>query len=711
MTLISILLKASILLLAAALTNALFERHMSAASRHLLWALVVAGLLLLPILSFLLPPLTAFTAPAGSVLAPATLKQYLSSSTQETTGIREPFDTPVEQLRPRAIPSGIPWSGVLAAAYVIGAFALLVRLAAERLSIQKLVRRSTEVTDPEWQRLLQECSQRMDLGRTVRLLRSCEENMPMALGIWQRAIVIPAIADTWPEDRRRAVLLHETSHLIRHDCLSQMLAAAACALYWVHPGAWWIARRLRIERELACDDRVLSLGANAREYAGHLLELAYALRSGRTAALAVSMAGTGQLEGRMLAVLDAARNRAVPALRSYLAGLAILIVLLVPLSAATISGQQTKTGGVAATRDLVSRPTVSKAAPLPAVDGPGTWEIRPTDRARVVQLHLREGSSSYSTTVDLDHVNGLAGEFPKDGGAVQFTVQRDAGTFTVEGVVRSGVGAGTFTFTPSPTFPAELARRGLDRPTPSEQRILAGADIGFAFLDELAAQRYVRPAHVAELVRAAQHGVSLSYLREMGQSGYHEGNLDTLIDLANHGVSPEFIHELAAAGLSGLSTDDLRRARGFGVGGEYIRDLSSLGYSKLPLDTLVQLRHHGVDPGYVRDLGDLGYQNLSLDTLIQLRNHGVDADYARELGKVGYPKLPLDTLIELRNHGIDADYVRNLQSLGYTGLKVEELERLRSAGVSPDQIRSANSRAGRGLSIDNLVELAARGWR
>ena len=90
-------------------------------------------------------------------------------------------------------------------------------------------------------------------------------------------IVIPAIADAWPEDRRRAVLLHEMSHLLRRDYLSQMQAAVACTLYWLHPGVWWITRRLRIERELACDDLVLSTGSNARDYATHLLELAYAL--------------------------------------------------------------------------------------------------------------------------------------------------------------------------------------------------------------------------------------------------------------------------------------------------------------------------------------------------------------------------------------------------------------------------------------------------
>ncbi len=51
-----------------------------------------------------------------------------------------------------------------------------------------------------------------------------------------------------------------------------------------------------MERELACDDRVLATGTRAREYAGHLLELAYALGRNRAPALAVTMARPKQLE-------------------------------------------------------------------------------------------------------------------------------------------------------------------------------------------------------------------------------------------------------------------------------------------------------------------------------------------------------------------------------------------------------------------------------
>ena len=740
MTPISIFLKSSFLLLVPVVTNMLLGRRLSAATRHFISTLVIAGLLLLPVLSLLLPAWTAFTTAPNTTFAPVKIDQELVRPLQETAEMRAPLNVPLGTSKPLPVTASIPWSMVIAAVYAIGVFLLLARLVAEHVWIQRVVWRSNEVTDPEWEHLLRECAERMGVRRTIRLYRSREENMPMAWGIRRGGIVIPAIADAWPEDRRRAVLLHEMSHLLRRDYLSQMQAAVACTLYWLHPGVWWITRRLRIERELACDDLVLSTGSNARDYATHLLELAYALRSGRTAALAVSMAGSGQLEGRMLAILDGARNRAVPALRSRLGGLAVLIAVLVPLSAATVSSGQVKDVAEPGPGKFISSPTTFKPVPLPEADIPGTWEIRPTDRPRIVRLQLREGGSSYSTTIDLDHIDGLPGGLPTTGGPVQFSVRRDAGTFAVEGVVRNGVGAGTFTFTASATFPAELAKRGLDRPTPAEQRLLAGADIGFAYLDELAAQRYTRPSHVAELVRAAHHGVSLSYLHEMGQLGYHAGDLDRLIDLANHGVSPEFVRELASAGLSGLSVDDLRRARNSGVDGEYIQELNSLGYPKLSLDTLIQLRHHGVDPDYirelaaagypklsldtliqlrnhgvdpeyVRELGALGYQKLPLDTLIQLRGHGVDPEYARELGTLGYTKLPLDTLIELRNHGVDPDYIREFQSLGYTRLEIKDFERMRASGISTDQVRTANARARTRLSVDNLVALAARGWR
>jgi hypothetical protein len=91
---------------------------------------------------------------------------------------------------------------------------------------------------------------------------------------------------------------------------------------------------MRVERELACDDRVIAAGTEPRAYAGHLLEIAYAAGSDRAPALALTMARPHQLEGRMLAALDAARNRRLLTVRVRVAAAAASIALLVGLACA-----------------------------------------------------------------------------------------------------------------------------------------------------------------------------------------------------------------------------------------------------------------------------------------------------------------------------------------------------------------------------------------
>jgi beta-lactamase regulating signal transducer with metallopeptidase domain len=748
MTAVLIFTKATILISVATLIYVVWGNRMSAATRHLLWTFTIAGLLLLPAIAFIVPSWTAFTAsmPESIATMPAAIPQPAAGGSALVTSTIL-SDTPAREIGRPVLSAGFSWGTLLAVIYAIGVLFLLARLVLDRISIGRLVRQAGPMTDSGWLGLLDECAEKMNLRRPIRLLRSRKEIMPMALGVRHGAILIPAVADSWSEDRRRAVLLHEMAHLSRHDCPTQMLAAIACSLYWIHPAVWWIAGRLRVERELACDDQVLSTGENARDYAGHLLELAYALRSGARPMLVVSMAGSGQLESRMLALLDAARNRAVPALRSHIAGIVVVLVLLVPLAAATISVRRGSASLLpqSAVGKLLSHPLAGlaeEAIRVPDPNTPGTWSIEATGQGRVVQVQIREGNHNRGTTIDLDQVSGLEGfpqGFPNADGPIRFTLQRDAGTFTAEGVVHGGVGAGTYSFTPSRTFPDAMASRGFARPSPGEQRLLATADIGFAFLDELSAQGMQR-VRLPDLLRAANHGVGLSYLRGMRQMGQRFDGLDKVIELAAHGVNPQFIRELEAEGLKSLSTDDALRSRDSGVDAEYIRDLraagynglsldaliqlrahgvdaeyardlGALGYGKLSLDDLVQLRGHGIDPDYIRELAALGYQGLTLQQLTELRNHGVDPDYARELDELGYKKLSLDKLIDLRNHGVDPDYVQGIQSLGYSQLKIDDYVKMRNSGIGPSQVRSANSRAGRQLSVDELVSLASRGWR
>jgi beta-lactamase regulating signal transducer with metallopeptidase domain len=770
---LQLLVKASMLVAAALVVQWLIGARSSAAVRHLSWSIVVIGLLGLPLLSAVLPtwevalPVSrsVSVAPANGDVGPGAPDSTVRSSAVDSSSASAApaLDAPSVQEKP-----SMSWPTALVVLYAWGTLVLLTYLAAEQLSVRRLAMQATEIVDDEWRQMLDECRRSLRIEHPVRLLRSRQHTMPMVFGLRSPAILLPAIADTWDDDRRRAVVLHELAHVSRRDCLTQTLGAIACAAYWPHPGVWWIARRLRIERELACDDLVLTAGTSARDYAGHLLELAHTLGGGRAPALVVTMARPRQLEGRMLAVMDSGRSRVVPGILTRLASVAVAAAFLVPLASAdavvvnaTAALPPDTNVAVPPDASAVAHPSTEsarQASPSPTsrkgravsnrAEGSGeiqqstvrgTWEIRQSPKTGTVHLRLTEGDWSSGFSIPVDRLEGISSaQLAGASGPVKFSIRRDAGTFAFEGTARDGVAGGVFYFSPNTGFGPELEKRGYGRPTDAEQYSLARGDIGFAFLDELTKQGYSRPS-ISQLVRAGDHGAHFDYLQEMGAAGYRLGSIDTLIRLRDHGVTPDFIRELSAQNVKNLSADELQRIRDHGVNGEYIREFRDLGFGSATVDQLVTARDHGVNPDYVREMTTLSQRKLTLEELIRMRDHGVGSnfarelrelgqtltveelvkakdhgvstDFVRELASLGYRNLPLETLVRLRDHGVTPGFVSELKTLGYDKLDLEDLVSLKDHGVTPDKIRRANDRAGTRLPLDMIRALANGGMK
>jgi beta-lactamase regulating signal transducer with metallopeptidase domain len=719
-TVVMLVIKATVVLAVTAAAQAILRRHASAATRHGVWTLAIAALLALPVLSVSLPEwlvaIPAWSAEAAPVpssidTAPA-VAQHVAIEVRDAMPVSRTAVTALTSER-RFWPG---WRTFAAGLYVAGLLVLLARLVVDHVAARRLVAAADEIRDSEWNQLLDECRALMGLHAPVRLLRTRARVTPMALGIGSPAIVIPETADTWALERRRAVLLHELAHIERHDCLTQTLASLTCAIYWIHPGAWWAAKRLQVEREFACDDRVLGLGAGARDYAGHLLEIAYSLGSGRTPSLAVGMARRGQLEGRLLAVLDAARNRRAPSMPGRLVASIAALAVLVPLAtftastdvAATVLPLPDETGAAAP----LSEPSASPAAVAVALQTPeqagtttsGAWEIQPSERAGRVYLELRQRHSNNGREVPLSSLQGLSASAS---GPVTFTLKRDAGTFSFEGTVRNGSGAGAYTFTPSAAFADALEKRGIGRPTAGQQHEMAKSDVSLALLDDLTAQGYEKPT-IEDLVRAGQHGVDPDFVHGMGQLGYHVGTVAALINMRDHGVSPDYVQGLMAQGIPKLSADELVRARDHGVDPTYVKAMREAGYGSVGIDGLVNARDHGVDPEYVKAMGAFGYSKLPLQDLINARDHGISAEYIKGMADLGFTSLPIDALINARDHGITPDYTRTLRDLGYR-LEIQDLVRARDHGVTPDYVKELKSLGYDQLTIDDLIKLRDHG--
>ncbi|HYR08722.1 MAG TPA: M56 family metallopeptidase [Longimicrobium sp.] len=305
------------LLLAAAALVALALRRGSPAARHMVWALALGAMLALPAASLLIPEWELSFVHVVSLDGAAA-----PTAAQAGAG-----------------PAGVPWSTLVLLVWMAGAAATLARYGLAMLAVRVVARGARRVTGGEWLERMHAAANELGLRERVLLLRASGAAMPMTWGILQPAVLVPADADAWTAERKRVVLLHELAHVARRDCLWQTLASLCCAAYWFHPGVWWAARQMRIEREQACDDRVLRAGTRASEYAGHLLEVARAFRPRPlTAAAAVALARRSQLEGRVLAVLDTARDRgSVPGRAALVAG-GIAAVALFPLAAASPGG-------------------------------------------------------------------------------------------------------------------------------------------------------------------------------------------------------------------------------------------------------------------------------------------------------------------------------------------------------------------------------------
>ena len=329
-----------VILMALILAAVIMLRRSSAALRHLVLAMAMAGLFALPVLSVTLPgwrvlPAWAQTGPVerpASTTTDSTGAVFGSDyATAPAAGIIE-----LPQARDSVAPAASPgkaWIAVAVWLWVAGGVVLGLRLALSRCLLFKLGRDARRCDDAALQATLDDLRSAMQVRRKVDLLLHRDRSMPMTWGIFKTRLLLPEEATSWQDGRLRAVLLHELAHVRRRDCLTQLLVQTVCTIHWFNPLVWVAARRLAAERERACDDLVLVSGVRASDYAEHLLRIAtgYEDRSA-TAAAALAMARKSRLEGRLTSILNQRTNRRHLTRRVALAVAAALALLALPVA-------------------------------------------------------------------------------------------------------------------------------------------------------------------------------------------------------------------------------------------------------------------------------------------------------------------------------------------------------------------------------------------
>ncbi|HIE28284.1 TPA: hypothetical protein EYP66_13450 [Candidatus Poribacteria bacterium] len=165
------------------------------------------------------------------------------------------------------------WSLLLFFGWILTTMGMLVRVVKGYRYAQRL-KQSCFPLAPKYQDRFHRWLKSIGIRRGVRLCGSHEIHAPMAIGLIKPVILIPRrLVDGLTDAEFDLVLLHELAHLKRWDDWTNFAQKLTEALLFFHPAVWWIGRRLYIEREIACDDWVVALSGESRSYAFCLTKL------------------------------------------------------------------------------------------------------------------------------------------------------------------------------------------------------------------------------------------------------------------------------------------------------------------------------------------------------------------------------------------------------------------------------------------------------
>ena len=252
----------------------------------------------------------------------------------------------------------LPWCGL---GWMLGVVGLSVRLMVSWTQAQRLCRRGTRALDVRWQARLEFLVQRMGVRRVVRLLESTVAEVPAVIGALRPVILLPVgMLTRLSTAQVEMILAHELAHIRRQDYLVNLGLTLFETLGFYHPATWWIAARVREEREHACDDlAVQATGDDRVGYARALATLEEMRVPAGSVALAVTSGGRGTLLARVRRLLGVVPERKTPSGRNvgWLAGaLALLLTGALTLGSFQHPARAQTEGKSAAAQEVTGKP-------------------------------------------------------------------------------------------------------------------------------------------------------------------------------------------------------------------------------------------------------------------------------------------------------------------------------------------------------------------
>jgi hypothetical protein len=259
----------------------------------------------------------------------------------------------------------------------------------------------------------------------------------------------------------------------------------------------------------------------------------------------------------------------------------------------------------------------------------GDWTATVTNDKINLNLNRRSdkgGRHQMGQTYDFSDLQGLTREQAMNGGAVSFSLVREAGRIDLEGSFQSGKGSGTFRFTGNAAFVSAMKSRGYD----FEQ-----------YYDDDNRHSENR------LFAATTLNVTTALADDLASGGFGKLGVEDLFKAAIFKVDSNFMREMKASGFDNLGMEELVKARIFKIDANFAKQVAQMGFDKEPFESLVKMQIFKVTPEFITEMRNEGLNNLAVEDLVKLRIFKIDPEFIRQAKADGVP-IEVERLVQRR---------------------------------------------------------------
>ena len=138
-------------------------------------------------------------------------------------------------------------------------------------NIKRLILKNKIELNGDWnQKILQFCG-KVGIKKNIKVYLSSAISSPVVLGFFRPIVLVPIQLTTGlSQDQLEVVIYHELMHIKRYDSIVNLVQNFLEAIFFFNLPFIWFSNLIKNEREKCCDDAVLEITHNKKDYVSAL---------------------------------------------------------------------------------------------------------------------------------------------------------------------------------------------------------------------------------------------------------------------------------------------------------------------------------------------------------------------------------------------------------------------------------------------------------